>query len=294
MSQLRIPAILALLVGCSMPPSPSQPAPPRAAPPPPASPPPASAATSTVAPSAPELVEFPSGATKLHGFVHRPSGGGPFPAIVFNHGSEQLPGDKPGQAAFWVPRGFVLFVPHRRGHGRSKDAGPHIGAKLADERALVDELVAQVDDVVAAVHWVAAQPYVDKTKIAVAGCSFGGIESLLVAERDVPIAASVDFAGAAMTWAKTPLLQERMKQAARSARVPMLFIQAENDFDTSPSRLLDAEMKAAGKASKSRIYPPNGTTAEDGHHFCAGGDNPAWGEEVLSFVNGAFARRRSP
>jgi len=62
-----------------------------------------------------ELVAFPSGALTLHGFLYRPRGDGPFPAVVFNHGSERLPGDKRGQAMFYASHGFVLFVPHRRG-----------------------------------------------------------------------------------------------------------------------------------------------------------------------------------
>lgn len=71
----------------------------------------------------PEELTFRSGPLNLHAFLFRPPGAGRFPAIVFNHGSEEFPGAKQGQAEFFVPHGFVLFVPHRRGHGRSKDAG---------------------------------------------------------------------------------------------------------------------------------------------------------------------------
>ena len=34
-----------------------------------------------------EVVTFPSGALRLHGVVYRPKGKGPFPAVVYNHGS---------------------------------------------------------------------------------------------------------------------------------------------------------------------------------------------------------------
>src|SRR5690242_17935674 len=63
----------------------------------------ASAAAPTSAHEAPkpELVTFPSSIGTLHGFLYRPAGDGPFPAIVFNHGSERLPGWKPGQAQFY-------------------------------------------------------------------------------------------------------------------------------------------------------------------------------------------------
>jgi dienelactone hydrolase len=229
-------------------------------------------------------VSFPSGSLTLHGFLHRPEGAGPFPAIVFNHGSEKLPGTKGGQAEFYVRRGFVLFVPHRRGQGRSSNAGAYIDDAPAASPAFTDALVAQNDDVMAAVRFVASLPYVDGKRVAVAGCSLGGIESLLAAERGTGIVGAIDFAGAAMTWASNPSLQDRMKAAARNARVPVFFLQAENDYDTTPSRVLAEEMKKAGKPHRVHVFPPTGTTHADGHAFCAGGAHPPWGDEVLAFL----------
>ena len=34
-----------------------------------------------------EVVTFPSGKLTLHGVLYRPDGVGPFPAVVYNHGS---------------------------------------------------------------------------------------------------------------------------------------------------------------------------------------------------------------
>jgi dipeptidyl aminopeptidase/acylaminoacyl peptidase len=248
--------------------------------------PPAEAAASV---SQPELVAFKSGERTLHGFLYRPEGAGPHPAIVFNHGSEPVPTNLFGQALFYVPHGFVLFVPHRRGQGESRDAGEYIMEITMragdDPNVLVREMDAHADDVMAAVKYVASLPYVDPRRVAVAGCSFGGIQALLAAERGDGIAASVDFAGAAIMWSKTPPLQERMKRAARAARVPVFFIQAENDYDTSPSLVLGAEMRAAGRPSKVHIFPPKGSTPKDGHGFCMGGREPPWGDEVLAFLH---------
>lgn len=235
---------------------------------------------------APHLVTYAKAPIELRGFLYRPPGPGPFPAVVFNHGSEQLPGPKENQAEFYVAHGYVLFVPHRRGHGRSggdyfENAWNRTGR---DGAALVALLDAQVDDVAAAVAYVKGLPEVDGTRIAVAGCSFGGIQSLLAAERDLGIRAAIDFAGAAIMWARTPPLQERMKKAARASRVPVFFLQAENDFDTTPSRVLDNEMRRAGRPSRMQIFPPRGSTHMDGHSFCRGGEEPAWGPAVLEFL----------
>lgn len=252
--------------------------------------PPGPAGSAASADLSPQLVTYGSGSLTLHGFLYRPAGPGPFPAIVFNHGSELLPGWKPDQAQFYVHHGFVLFLPHRRGQGRSRDAGPSIDTFDGASAAFVDALVAQSDDVMAAVAHVAALPYVDRTRIAVAGCSLGGIESLLAAERGTDLVAAIDFAGAAITWASNPALQDRMKLAARNARVPVFFLQAENDYDTAPSRVLSEEMKQAGKPMRVHIFPPSGSTPQQGHGFCLGGEHPAWGDEVLAFLAEAMAR----
>src|ERR1700676_3322104 len=72
----------------------------------------------SVAQSKPEEVVFPIGGRELHGFLWKPEGTGPFPAIVWNHGSEKLPGSQPTLANFYTAHSYVFFVPHRRGQGR--------------------------------------------------------------------------------------------------------------------------------------------------------------------------------
>jgi hypothetical protein len=87
-----------------------------------------------------------------------------------------------------------------------------------------------------------------------------------------------------MVWETNTPLQERMRAAAREAKVPVFFVQAANDYSIAPSVALAEEMKDAGKPVRVRIFPPNGTSAEDGHAFCAGGDRPLWGDDVLAFI----------
>jgi hypothetical protein len=73
----------------------------------------------------------------------------------------------------------------------------------------------------------------------------------------------------------------------RNAKVPILFIQAENDFDTTPSKVLSETMKEVSKPMQVHIYPPNGTSHRDGHGFCSASfknEHPKWGDEVLTFL----------
>src|SRR6188472_3998940 len=76
-----------------------------------------------------EVVTFPSGPRRLHGVVHRPAGAGPFPAVLYNHGS--APGMEPVEAAnalgpVFAAHGWLFFMPFRHGQALSADAGPYI------------------------------------------------------------------------------------------------------------------------------------------------------------------------
>jgi hypothetical protein len=74
----------------------------------------------------PEEVTFLSDKLILHGFIHKPEGDGPFPAILWNHGSEQFPESGQFIAEPYVNKGYVVFFPHRRGQGYSSDQSEYI------------------------------------------------------------------------------------------------------------------------------------------------------------------------
>ena len=65
--------------------------------------------------------------------------------------------------------------------------------------------------------------------------------------------------------------------------VPVLFMQAENDYDLTPSRALSAEMTAAGKPNIVKFFPPFGTNTAEGHSFGYFG-SLIWGSTVLEFL----------
>lgn len=243
------------------------------------------------APPARAEVRILSGDLTLRGWVFRPAGAGPFPALVYNHGSERDPGlDFLGDLGDWFrARGYVLLLPFRRGAGGSDGAYWKDGVPPERDPGYWPATIAQLEkentDVSAAIAWLRAQPYVDGARVSVAGCSFGGIHTLLAAEKPQGLRAAVDFAGASMSWASSPLLQQRLTAAVDHAAVPVFFLQAENDFDTSPTRMLSREMDAAGKPHRAKLFPPHGTTPMQGHaHFCTHGMDE-WGPDVLAFLD---------
>jgi hypothetical protein len=69
------------------------------------------------------------------------------------------------------------------------------------------------------VWWLRAQNFVQSDRIAVAGNSFGGIETVPGAER-ASYCAAVDSAGAAQSWADAPEVQALMTRAVRNSGLP--------------------------------------------------------------------------
>ena len=243
----------------------------------------------------PVEVSFQSGNLTLRGFLYKPDGDGPFPAVLWNHGSEKKPGELPDLAADIVAHGYVLFIPHRRGQGLSP--GPYImdevnrasdiGGNGVRDKTLVSGMRTHLEDQVAAMTYLQALPFVDAKRIAVMGCSFGGIQTVLMAERGMGARAAVDFAGAAETWGKSPQLREMMTNAVQNAQMPVFFIQAENDYDTAPSKDLAAAMDKVHKEHSIQIFPKFGRNNQDAHEFCIHGEG-IWGPQVFAFIAKSF------
>jgi carboxymethylenebutenolidase len=247
--------------------------------------------------SAADDVTFPSGNITLHGVVYRPEGKGPFPAVVYNHGSAAGMVSKTGFEALgpvFASHGWVFFGPYRRGQGLSASAGPYIGDQIAAAeknggiQAAADTMVRllktdHLNDQLAALAWLRKQGFVQANRIAVAGTSFGGIEAVLGAERGTYCAA-IDSAGGAQSWVEAPALQLLMTASVRNAHAPVFFFQAENDYDLSPSKVLSAAMKDAGKPYDLKIYPRFGESTQDGHAFGYFG-SAVWADDVFRFLD---------
>ena len=242
------------------------------------------------------VVAFPSGNVILRGVVYKPKGTGPFPAVLYNHGSApEMYSNQAIEALgpLFVSHGWVFFAPYRRGQGLSAAAGPYIGDEIAASlkkggfpagAATMVRLLEtdHLNDQMAALAWLQKQDFVQPHRIATAGNSFGGIEVVLGAERG-SYCAAIDGSGGAESWALAPVLQDRMVHAVQNARAPIFFFQAENDYDLSPSRTLSAAMKDAGRAAEVKIYPPYGTSAKEGHSFAYLGSS-VWGDDVFRFL----------
>src|SRR4029077_10067925 len=131
----------------------------------------------------PEEVKFPSGNLLLHGFLYRPQGNGSFPAILCNHGSEEKRGAKPALAEFFL-LGYVFFVPHRRGQGLSPSDSYVESLRSQGPAEAIAFHEAHLEDQLAALAYLKQLSDVDSQRIALAGCSYGGIQTVLAIEAN--------------------------------------------------------------------------------------------------------------
>ena len=241
-------------------------------------------------------VNFRSDGLTLVGYLFKPEGAGPFPAVIWNHGSERDPArgrQFDAAAAIFMRAGYVLFAPVRRGHEGSQ--GPYIvdetdlarrtGGPQAANRLVVRKLeTEQLDDQLAGLAYLKTLPFVDTTRLVVAGCSYGGIQTLLGAERGAGYRAAIAISPAALSWQNNPLLRQRLIEAVRKIEIPVMLLQPAKDATLEPSRVLGAEFQRLGKPYSGKVYPPEGPVDEQEHCFGGAKGMHVWADDAVNFL----------
>jgi dienelactone hydrolase len=257
-----------------------------------------------------QTVEIPSGNLRLKAYFWKPAGPGPFPAVLFNHGSggedaahtAGMPITEAAErlAPLFLKHGYAFLYVFRRGQGLSADQAPFMQDVLKHEEEAKGKEARQrlhfvlvtgdhLEDAVAALWFLKTVPGVDAKRIAIAGHSFGGILTLLAAERDSTVRAAVTFAAGANSWKSSAELRERLLTAVDKMAAPIMLTHAANDYDTTPGIALAAELERLHKPHVLKIYPAIGQTSDDGHNLLYLG-MPEWEPDVFEFLD-AHVRR---
>jgi dienelactone hydrolase len=194
--------------------------------------------------------------------------------------------------------GYVFLFLYRRGSGLSAVQGTSAATLLDRELAAHGQEARNalqlrllegdhLSDAQAGLRFLRGLPELDTRRIAQAGHSFGASLSLLLAERDTTLRGTVLFSGSAGSWDRSPALRTRLLAAVKGATAPILFLQAANDYSVAPAHELSEAARRLGKPYGVKIYPPVGSTAEEGHAFLFL-DVSIWEKDVFPFLSRAM------
>jgi len=128
-------------------------------------------------------VYFSSGELRLRAWLNRPSPGQnqKYPAVLFLHGGFCFDTSDWEETKEFRDRGFIVMLPNRRG----ENGQPGNFTMFYDE----------VDDVIGAAEYLRQQPFVDPTRLYVAGLSTGGTLTMLTALTYPHFRAAASFSG---------------------------------------------------------------------------------------------------
>lgn len=232
--------------------------------------------------------------------IFKPPGNGPFPTVVFNHGSTGN-GNDPNLfrntqaggpvAKFLVDRGWLVAFPQRRGRGQSDglyDEG------FEQDRSRYSCIASQslpgvdraLEDVSAAVVFLKSRPDVMSSKMVIAGQSRGGILAIAYAGTwPDQFVGAINFVGGWMTdrCPNPEAINTVTFQRGGRFKKPTLWLYGENDpfYRLDHSRLnFDMFVASGGVGTFKTFRLANG---KSGHTLISQPD--LWEEAVDSYLH---------
>ena len=238
-----------------------------------------------------------AGKQGLEAVMVRPNEPGPHPLALVNHGAprnntdrrKMTPWDMLPQAREFARRGWTTVIVMRRGYGDSGggfDEDARSCSRFPDYLGSGQE---SAKDLRAAIEYLSKLPEVDPTRIISIGRSAGGFATVaLSAKPPAGLVAGISFAGGRGSPAKDQVcnpadLIGAFRDFGKTARIPMLWVYAQNDHFFSPQ--LAAEFyrafTGAGGTAQFVSAAPFGT---DGHGLFSDAGIPIWTSMVDSFL----------
>jgi dienelactone hydrolase len=240
-----------------------------------------------------QVIMVPAGSgaqsVQLETTLFKPPGDGPFPIVVMNHGKALGSPRAQHRDRFiavsreFVKRGYAVVIPMRKGFSKSTGDYVDLGCNMAGNGQ------AQADDLQSTLEYLVTQSWADKSRILVAGQSYGGLAAMAFGTRNFPgVRGLINFAGGlkmhggSCEW-QSSLVKAFTEFGARTA-LPSIWFYGENDQHFGPelaARMHDAYVQAGGQA-KLIAY---GAFKKDAHGMSGSRDGVRiWWPETEKFL----------
>lgn len=237
-------------------------------------------------------VQIEGKTVELETTLYKPPGNGPFPLLLMNHGKNS--GNARTQprsrhleiASVFVHRGFAVAIPMREGFAASGGDYPKDGCDV--RRHAFDE----ANGVAAALKELVKLPYVDRSRIVIAGQSDGGLVTMALSTHPLPgVLGVINFSGG-LRQPKCEGWQQNLVRTygaiGKQARYPSVWFYGDNDQlwpQPMPEQMFNAYTgNAEGDAGHARMIDI-GTFGKNSHDFA---DSKAgvklWYPQVKAFV----------
>jgi dienelactone hydrolase len=237
-----------------------------------------------------------AGGRGLEAVLIRPADGGRYPLALMTHGSprnadarrQMTPGRYQLQAIEFARRGFAVLIVMRRGYGVS-DGNYAEGAPQCGRSDYLKAANETARDLRAAIEAMQARSDLTTQGMIAIGQSAGGLGAIALAADPPPgLAAVINFAAGRGSRGDNNVCGEDALVAAfgelgRTARLPMLWVYAENDLYFRPelAQRFHAAFQATGGVAKFAAAPAFGP---DGHALFSASGAPIWTPIVDGFL----------
>ena len=210
-----------------------------------------------------QLVSYAAPATfgtnRLEMTLLFPTGPGPYPVAVFNHGDIEMDSSYVRYQSRYVDRivareflqlGWAVAFPARAGVGLSEGHYNYQRFQARDGDATYKARI-QAQDILPALDYLRTNKDLDPSRILITGQSAGGYAIMQLASMNLPgIVGAIDFAGG-RTGAATNggpsylnnMMVDGFAEFGKTTKIPTLLVFAENDSHYSPNTI-----KASHKA----------------------------------------------
>ncbi len=235
------------------------------------------------------LAGDPDRPVELEVTLFTPSGSGPFPLAVLNHGATAASAVDRGtryrytySAYYFLSRGYAVALPMARGFADS-------GGEIVHDGCALDGIgLANARDLRAVVGELRRMPQIDPDRIVVGGQSFGGWTTLALGTLDVPGVRGLLAFSPALRVSDCPTPDPSMVDGARrfggDTRLPSLWFYGDNDSimpTLTWTDVFDAYREGSARATLVRV----GRLRTDSHQMLSYSETlPLWTPHVDAFL----------